>query len=703
MCMLFFFATIGEYGCLNAYAEGPEVAISFVIGGNGSGTVQYKIGAAGAWTDYGDINTTSVQAEDVIYLKAVPNEGSILDAHDYQQIIRYSDNDHFINPADFDDLMGGTYSFTYGAETPYTITIKFDNAGGPSPGPGPGPGPSSNVAAGKYRARVEQEVEGQNGTVKIEFFDSSDSSLGSQNYTADSDELAFPESTSKIKVSVPGSDEILNNARLENVTDRSEVDMIDDIRRDGYSVQPINLEKGYEIKITFSNTMSVSWSYDPSAAEDQYVEHAIIELLNSPDPTDLKDPGRTDWQLTAGETYYFLLVPDYGYQIVGLNINGQPIAPKDAVGVFEFQMIHSNFHFQGIVSEYSDIADFIPDGLIGGMDVDADGAVNSGNDKATETEVSSDVNALNAVSDAYVSMVGTIDLELNQVISKGDGSFWETPKSEVPNPVKISIVLPAGELSEGETYSVVRNHDGVYEELEAVYNAETEKLEFSSDKFTEYTIVTKSGTPIPTPDPEPTPDSEPTPDPEPTPNPEPTPEPVKPAPVPDMKTENIAGVSLNTWEEIAANTPYLTAEKLQKADASNDDALLHVNIVGKADKSVPVAAVQAMKNSSIGGLHVFVGGSDAVTFLSNLDYSKYEGVNFNHEDVIDKNGRVIDFTSKGKINATVMFHTLIAPNVKAKVYKVVDGKEVEIATLSSNENGGFCFLIDELGKFAIKY
>lgn len=185
--------------------------------------------------------------------------------------------------------------------------------------------------------------------------------------------------------------------------------------------------------------------------------------------------------------------------------------------------------------------------------------------------------------------------------------------------------------------------------------------------------------------------------------PDPTPTESAPEPAPDMTTVNIEGATFNTWEEITANTPNLTAEKLHKVNESSDDDLLHVNIVGKEDKTVPAVAVAAMDKSSIGGLHVFIGESDAVTFLNNLDYSKYTGMNFKHEDEVTDNSRTIDFTSKGKLNAVLVFHTLIAPNTKANVYKVVDGKEVFLATLSSNENGCFCFAIDELAKYVIKY
>ena len=184
--------------------------------------------------------------------------------------------------------------------------------------------------------------------------------------------------------------------------------------------------------------------------------------------------------------------------------------------------------------------------------------------------------------------------------------------------------------------------------------------------------------------------------------PDSTPTPSESAPAPDMKTVNIEGSTLNTWEEIVAHTPDLTAEKLQKVNHS-DDALLHVNIVGKDNKTVPVAAVTAMDNSTIEGLHVFIGEGDAITFFNVFDNTGYTGKNFTHKADITETEKVIEFEDTGKLNTIIAFHTLILPNRAAKVYKVVDGVEVFVGSTVSIDNGGICFAIDELTKYIIRY
>lgn len=172
--------------------------------------------------------------------------------------------------------------------------------------------------------------------------------------------------------------------------------------------------------------------------------------------------------------------------------------------------------------------------------------------------------------------------------------------------------------------------------------------------------------------------------------------------VPAMKTVNVNGETLNTWEEIAVSIPEVTSDKLEKS-GNSDDALLQVNIVSKEDKTIPANAVQALDKSSIDGLHVFIGESDAITFLNNSDYSDYPGKSFNHNDTTTESSRTIDFADKGLLNSSVVFHTLISPKKVASIYKIVDGNETFMGTVESNEVGAICFAIDELATYILRY
>jgi len=171
---------------------------------------------------------------------------------------------------------------------------------------------------------------------------------------------------------------------------------------------------------------------------------------------------------------------------------------------------------------------------------------------------------------------------------------------------------------------------------------------------------------------------------------------------PDMFALYIDGLSFNTWEEVTANIPKLTKEMLHSFNSSND-ALLHINLVGKEDKTIPAAPIQAMAYSTIDGIHVYVGDSDAVTFINGFDYSMYPSKNYKHEDTISENGRTIDFKDKGKLNSLVGLHTVIAPNTRATIIKSVDGIEIELGTLTSDDSGRICFAIDELATYVIRY
>lgn len=55
------------------------------------------------------------------------------------------------------------------------------------------------------------------------------------------------------------------------------------------------------------------------------------------------------------------------------------------------------------------------------------------------------------------------------------------------------------------------------------------------------------------------------------------------------------------------------------------------------------------------------------------------------------------------VQAAEQLNGMYKKNIIESDSGIIDGNEVFLATLSSNENGGFCFAIDELAKYVIKY
>lgn len=477
---------------------GGSGSIAFNI--EGAGKVEYSTDGS-SWTEVhgGEcIDASALTSATKIYIKATEDATNELDSHQYQQYVRYGDTDYFIY--NLGPLRDGSYYFDYNDSNTYEVKIKFETKSGP-------PGGGSNVEAGKYKvtANIDSDISGFTPNIKIEFLDDSGSALDTKNLGGNLDITDIPSGAKKIKVTIPR--ENLSSARLRpsDSAPGSEPDLIDDIRGDaGCSVQDIDISKGYEVYLEFSNKMNVSWSYNAeTAAQDQLVEHARIELLK-PDAEgkyvagNYLEEGRTDWNLIIGQDYYFELIPDYGYQIVGLEINGYSLAPQESVGVFKFTMKDSNFHFKGIVAPAENKVDNKAGMFGGGASIsNGDGVTDSGNLKLTTEDAEPDWSALKDLA-GDCEMFGTVELGLDQIISKGNGDYWETGLSELPASVELSVTVPNGELGNGQEYTIVREHNGVYEELTATYDSETEQLVFSTDKFSKYTVVKRKKSSTPT-------------------------------------------------------------------------------------------------------------------------------------------------------------------------------------------------------------
>lgn len=363
-------------------------------------------------------------------------------------------------------------------------------------------GNHASAAIGKYRISISNDFDGDAFTgagVIVSFINASGETIGSVTTATSIDETDIPDGTTQIKVDGADDDSTFycGNARLckYNDTDENfpEVDLIDDIMRDddlhpGYSITDVDpASYGYEIMIEFSNKKNVGWTYDVNdPRQDMVVEHCTIQLLDSEGEPMSGD----DHNLIIGQEYCFLLVPEYGYQIVGLEVNGYTLAPQDTTGVFKFTMGNSNFHFRGIVAPADDIIETDESGLVSAANISGgENAVDSGNIRMTISDTDTDWNALSAIESEGVVVVGTVDINLDQVTSKGDGNFWSDNITEFEKPVNVSLNLSGVEVAEDEEIVVVREHNGVETVLDTYYDAETGIASVDSNQFSSYTIV----------------------------------------------------------------------------------------------------------------------------------------------------------------------------------------------------------------------
>lgn len=269
---------------------------------------------------------------------------------------------------------------------------------------------------------------------------------------------------------------------------------------DGSGSQHIQIDK---------KVNTITWAYDDVRYDkDAYLEHGTAEIIavnGTPvaklpmDPTNFatnagnKDGGH--FAADPGDKITIKLTPDYGYQLSGVQLNGGATleAQKD-VSTFTFTMPNTSVHFKGIFTKSEDAVVTTGNTVKNAAIANGANAANSGN---LELKVSDNTEYNTAAATALVSdavAAEAVDLSLNQVVSKGNGTNWETGITEFEKPITLSLALK--DYDANYDYTVVRNHNGKLTALDTT--AINGTVSFATNQFSTYVIVKKekSKTPV---------------------------------------------------------------------------------------------------------------------------------------------------------------------------------------------------------------
>ena len=269
---------------------------------------------------------------------------------------------------------------------------------------------------------------------------------------------------------------------------------------DGSGSQHIQIDK---------KVNTITWAYDDVRyGKDAYLEHGTAEIIavnGTPvaklpvDPTNFatnagnKDGGH--FAADPGAKITIKLTPDYGYQLSGVQLNGGATleAQKD-VSTFTFTMPNTSVHFKGIFTKSEDAVVTTGNTVKNAAIANGANATNSGN---LELKVSDNTEYNTAAATALVSdavAAEAVDLSLNQVVSKGNGTNWETGITEFEKPITLSLALK--DYDANYDYTVVRNHNGKLTALDTT--AINGTVSFATNQFSTYVIVKKekSKTPV---------------------------------------------------------------------------------------------------------------------------------------------------------------------------------------------------------------
>lgn len=269
---------------------------------------------------------------------------------------------------------------------------------------------------------------------------------------------------------------------------------------DGSGSQHIQIDK---------KVNTITWAYDDVRYDkDAYLEHGTAEIIavnGTPVAQLPKDPdnfaanaGNKDgghFAADPGAKITIKLTPDYGYQLSGVQLNGGATleAQKD-VSTFTFTMPDTSVHFKGIFTKSEDAVVTTENTVKNAAIANGANAANSGN---LELKVSDNTEYNTAAATALVSdavAAEAVDLSLNQVVSKGNGTNWETGITEFEKPITLSLALK--DYDANYDYTVVRNHNGKLTALDTT--AINGTVSFATNQFSTYVIVKKekSKTPV---------------------------------------------------------------------------------------------------------------------------------------------------------------------------------------------------------------
>ena len=242
--------------------------------------------------------------------------------------------------------------------------------------------------------------------------------------------------------------------------------------------------------------LTVTWAYDDTYGEDGRIEHGTAEIIkiNGQDVSQMtfsnfaNNPGdKSGGHLAVkrDDVVTIKLIPDYGYQLSGASINGVTLAPQTEVSTFTFKMPDTNVHFKGIFTQTSDEINTSATKVSSASFENGANAAPSGNLRLTVIDSNEDTtNALAQVANAVSAEA--VNLTLDQIVSKGNGTNWENTVTQFDQPVKMKLQVADYDTAAG--YEVVREHNGNLTKLTTSVS-EDGTLTFETNQFSTYFIV----------------------------------------------------------------------------------------------------------------------------------------------------------------------------------------------------------------------
>lgn len=266
----------------------------------------------------------------------------------------------------------------------------------------------------------------------------------------------------------------------------------------------------YVIEVTKKPTIVprvIIWDKDKahntSLKDDELLKNGTIEILEikNSDGTSIgldgvKQDSSYGWaRVIPGSEIILRAVPEYGYQLESITINGQSLTPLADASTFSYTMPDENVHISGIFTKTEDQVELKTDKVKKALIQLEENEITSGNSRLTIRNAVLTQQQLEAFKKAAgdYQIAGYFDIKLAQILYKNTAAnLWINDIEILKKPAKVSFQIEADwEPANSELVVIHEKKDGTYEIIPASFDAATKMLMFQTDGFSNYAIAYK--------------------------------------------------------------------------------------------------------------------------------------------------------------------------------------------------------------------
>jgi len=306
------------------------------------------------------------------------------------------------------------------------------------------------------------------------------------------------------------------DAKLTSLTINNETQTI--TSPNGRNVYTLSAANSYAINIdgTTSTNYNINWSNpgytDPATPEDVKILNGDAKVVkvydNATDMNDISasipcvEYGCVDSNTKEGFIHFekgnvivFEFVPQYGYQLTNVNMNGLPLSPQNDTNqyILDTSDATGNGHFSATFTKTGDTVKNNSSAIKDGILELTEGAIDAGTARLS-------INDFDPSSEQITNFTNTapeyeianyLDLDMQQIFYKGtndDTNVWSNDLSQLSANANISLTLTE-EVNGNDIVIVHEKHDGSYELIPGTYDATTHTIDFATDGFSNYAIA----------------------------------------------------------------------------------------------------------------------------------------------------------------------------------------------------------------------